>query len=132
MSSPPRLSPDLLNLPVSLRKIALTDYMRRGGRPVHPVCSASCPWPLHWHATACIMVHACKVVERKRVVTALQWESIEPVGASPDARHSHAAVVMDSAQGVRRVTVSTVVAYTCPSHHLLTVAAQADALRTRR
>jgi len=38
-------------------------------------------------------------------VTALQWESIKPAGSSPDARHSHAAVVMDSAQGVRRVTV---------------------------
>ena len=39
----------------------------------------------------------------------MQWESIKPVGASLDARHSHAAVAMDSAQGVRTVTVSTFV-----------------------
>jgi N-acetylneuraminic acid mutarotase len=33
-------------------------------------------------------------------VSALQWEPIKPVGTAPSARYSHAAVAMDSAEGM--------------------------------
>lgn len=61
----------------------------------------------------CLCVYAYSTCQRRKYFsqvsmchtdthakTALQWESIRPVGLSPEPRHSHASVALDSMQGM--------------------------------